>query len=111
MLNIGFIGLGNVGSRIARNILKGGFKLFVNDLDQDLSKNLTEEGAQWCSDLNSLASQSTIIITCLPSPFEVNNVLTNLLPFLNSNHLWIEMSTTDESEMIRLSNLCSEKGH
>ena len=108
-VNIGFIGLGNVGSRIARNILKGGFKLFVNDLDQNLSKKLIDEGAQWCSDLKSLASQSTIIITCLPSPFAVNNVLTKLLPFLNTNHLWMEMSTTDESEMIRLSNLCSQK--
>jgi 3-hydroxyisobutyrate dehydrogenase len=109
-VNVGFIGLGNVGSRIARNILKGGFKLFVNDLDQNLSNNLIDEGAKWCSDLKKLASQSTIIITCLPSPFEVNNVLTKLLPFLNTNHLWIEMSTTDESEMIRLSNLCSHKG-
>ena len=82
-VNIGFIGLGNVGSRIARNILKGGFKLFVNDLDQNLSKNLIDEGAKWCSDLKNLASQSTIIITCLPSPVAVNNVLVNILPFLN----------------------------
>jgi len=109
-VNVGFIGLGNIGSRIAKNILKGGFKLFVNDLDQNISKNWIEEGAQWCSDLKNLTSRSTIIITCLPTPFSVNNVLTNLLPFLNTNHLWIEMSTTDESEMIRLSKLCSQKG-
>ena len=38
-VNVGFIGLGNVGSKIARNILKGGFKLFVNDLDHNLSRN------------------------------------------------------------------------
>ena len=109
-VNVGFIGLGNVGSKIARNILKGGFKLFVNDLDRNLSRNWLEVGAQWCFDLKNLASQSTIIITCLPSPVEVNNVLVKILPFLNTNHLWIEMSTTDESEMIRLSKLCSQKG-
>jgi 3-hydroxyisobutyrate dehydrogenase len=109
-INIGFIGLGNVGSKIASNILKGGFKLFVNDLDQNLSENWLKVGAQWCFDLKNLASQSTIIITCLPSPVEVNDVLENILPFLNTNHLWIEMSTTDESEMIRLSKLCSQKG-
>ena len=109
-VNIGFIGLGNVGSKIASNILKGGFKLFVNDLDHNLSRNWIEVGAQWCFDLKNLASQSTIIITCLPSPVAVNNVLVNILPFLNTNHLWIEMSTTDESEMIRLSKLCSQKG-
>ena len=109
-VNVGFIGLGNVGSKIARNILKGGFKLFVNDLDRNLSRNWLEVGAQWCFDLKNLASQSTIIITCLPSPVAVNNVLVKILPFLNTNHLWIEMSTTDESEMIRLSKLCSQKG-
>jgi len=109
-VNVGFIGLGNVGSKIARNILKGGFKLFVNDLDRNLSRNWLEVGAQWCFDLKNLASQSTIIITCLPSPVAVNNVLVKILPFLNTNHLWIEMSTTDESEMIRLSKLCFQKG-
>ena len=109
-VNVGFIGLGNVGSKIARNILKGGFKLFVNDLDRNLSRNWLEVGAQWCFDLKNLASQSTIIITCLPSPVAVNNVLVKILPFLNTNHLWIEMSTTDESEMIRLSKLCLQKG-
>ena len=109
-VNVGFIGLGNVGSKIARNILKGGFKLFVNDLDRNLSRNWLELGAQWCFDLKNLAYQSTIIITCLPSPVAVNNVLVKILPFLNTNHLWIEMSTTDESEMIRLSKLCLQKG-
>ena len=33
-VNIGFIGLGNVGSKIASNILKGGLKLFVNDFGE-----------------------------------------------------------------------------
>ena len=107
---VGFIGLGNVGSKIASNIIKGNFQLFVNDLDKNKSKNLIEEGAKWCTTLEDLASKSTIIITCLPSPKAVNEVLINLLPFLNKKHLWIEMSTTDEREMIRLSNLCLEKG-
>jgi len=109
-VSVGFIGLGNVGSKIASNIIKGNFQLFVNDLDKNKSKNLIEEGAKWCATLEDLASKSTIIITCLPSPKIVNEVLTNLLPFLNKKHLWIEMSTTDEREMIRLSNLCLEKG-
>ena len=109
-VSVGFIGLGNVGSKIASNIIKGNFQLFVNDLDKNKSKNLIEEGAKWCPTLEDLASKSTIIITCLPTPKVVNEVLTNLLPFLNKKHLWIEMSTTDEREMIRLSNLCLDKG-
>ena len=37
IVNVGFIGLGNVGSNIANNILKGNFQLFVNDLDKNKS--------------------------------------------------------------------------
>ena len=110
IVNVGFIGLGNVGSKLASNIIKGNFHLFVNDLDKNKSKNLIYKGAKWCATLEDLALKSTIIVTCLPSPKVVNEVLTNLLPFLNKKHLWIEMSTTDEKEMIRLSNLCLEKG-
>ena len=110
VVNVGFIGLGNVGSKIANNILKGNFKLFVNDLDKNKANYLIGKGAQWCATLEELSLNSTIIITCLPSPKAVDLVLSNLLPLLNKKHLWIEMSTTDEKEMIRLSNLCLEKG-
>ena len=107
--NIGFIGLGNVGEKIANNILKGNYNLFVNDLKQNKSKKLIKKGAIWCSTMQELANNTSIIITCLPSPSSVNQVLSKLIPFMNSNHLWIEMSTTDESEMNRLSKICLKK--
>ncbi len=106
---IGLIGLGNVGSKIANNILRGKFKLFVYDLDKKKSTLLIKKGAHWCSSLEKLALQSTIIITSLPSPKSVNKVIKSVLPFLNKKHLWIEMSTTDENDMKKLSNLCLEK--
>ncbi len=107
--NIGFIGLGNVGEKIANNILKGNYNLFVNDLKRNKSKNLIKKGATWCSTMKELANNTSIIITCLPSPSSVNKVLGKLIPFMNSNHLWIEMSTTDESEMNRLSKICLKR--
>ena len=106
---IGLIGLGNVGSKIANNIMKAGFKLFINDLDKKKSNNLIKKGANWCPNLQELAFQSSIIITSLPSPQSVSKVINNILPHLNKNHLWIEMSTTDENEMKKLSILCSKK--
>ena len=47
IINVGFIGLGNVGCKLASNIMKGNFQLFVNDLDRNKSKNLIEKGAKW----------------------------------------------------------------
>ena len=107
--NVGLIGLGNVGSKIAKNILRGNFKLNVYDLDKDKFISLKRRGAIWCNSLKTLAKQSSIIITSLPSPKSTNKVIKDIMPFLNKKHLWIEMSTTDENVMKELSKLCFKK--
>ena len=108
--NIGFIGLGNVGSKIAYNILQNkNYSLYVFDLNKKTSKKLVSEGAILCNSIEELIFNVTVFITCLPSPSSVKNVLLNAIPFLNKDHLWIEMSTTDEEEMKMLSNLIFKK--
>ena len=108
--NIGFIGLGNVGSKIAYNILQNkNYSLYVFDLNKKTSKKLVSEGAILCNSIEELISSVTVFITCLPSPNSVKNVLLNSTPFLNKYHLWIEMSTTDEEDMKMLSNLVFKK--
>ena len=106
---IGFIGLGNVGSKIAYNILKKGYKLYIHDLNSNTSKDLISNGAIWCNSIEELIHNTTIFITCLPSPKSVKDVITRLLPNINNQHLWIEMSTTDEEDMKFLSNKVIEK--
>lgn len=110
---VGFIGLGNVGSKIANNILLAGYNLFIHDIEKNKGTKLIFKGAAWCNNLQEIAKHSTIIITCLPSPKKVTEVFEGnhgLLNYINHNHLWIEMSTTDEDEMIRLSKVCLAKG-
>ena len=107
---IGFIGLGNVGSKIAYNILKNkNLSLYVFDLNKKTSKKLVSEGAILCNSIVELVFNVTVFITCLPSPNSVKKVLLNAIPYLNKNHLWIEMSTTDEEDMKMLSNLVLKK--
>ncbi len=106
---IGFIGLGNVGSKIANNIIKNGYKLYVNDLDESTSHILVSKGAIFCKSIEDLIPKVTVLITCLPSPESVKNVLLKCLPFFENKHLWIEMSTTDEKEMKYLSKLVFDK--
>ncbi len=106
---IGFIGLGNVGSKVANNIIKKGYTLYVHDLDEKASKHLVSKGAIFCRSLDVLISNVTVFITCLPSPESVKNVLLDSLPYIKKEHLWIEMSTTDEEEMKSLSNLVLRK--
>ena len=110
---IGFIGLGNVGKLLANSILVGQYHLNVYDIDKLKAKELIKNGAFWKNNLKELVKDSNIIITCLPSPKIVSKVIEGelgIINHINKDHLWIEMSTTDEKEMIRLSKLFEKKG-
>ena len=108
-INIGFVGLGNVGSKVANNIISNGYKLYVHDLDENKSKNLVSKGGIFCKNIEELVPKVSILITCLPSPKSVKEVLLKCIPLFNESHLWIEMSTTDEHDMKYLSELVFDK--
>ncbi len=107
--SIGFVGLGNVGAKVANNIISNGYKLYVYDLDENKSKSLVSKGGIFCKSIQDLVPKVSILITCLPSPESVKEVMFKCLPLLNQKHLWIEMSTTDEKDMKYLSKLVFDK--
>ena len=74
-MKIGFIGLGNVGFKLANSVLESGFELFINDLDKDAGNELIKKGAKWLETPKELAKKSDISITCLPSPKAVESDL------------------------------------
>ena len=106
---IGFVGLGNVGSKVANNIINNGYKLYVHDLDELKSQSLVSKGAIFCKSIEELVPKVSVLITCLPSPKSVKEVLLKCVPKFNQKHLWIEMSTTDEKDMKYLSKLVFDK--
>ena len=107
---IGFIGIGNVGSHLANNLLKSKNNIYVYDKNIKSYSNLINLKNKPCKNLEEIAMKSQIIITCLPSPKAIKNVIKTISKYLNKNHLWIEMSTTDKNEMIRLSKIVNSKG-
>ena len=107
--NIGFIGLGNVGKKIANNLIKNGYNLYINDLNQKSSRKLIQNGAIWCQSIDNLINNVSVFITCLPSPKSVKKVLSDSLHLIKKDHLWIEMSTTDEEDMKSLAKLIINK--
>ena len=107
--SIGFVGLGNVGSKVANNIINNGYKLYVHDLNEIKSQSLVSKGAIFCKSIEELVPKVSVLITCLPSPKSVKEVLLKCVPKFNQKHLWIEMSTTDEKDMKYLSKLVFDK--
>ena len=108
--NIGFIGLGNVGKKLANNLINKKNKIFLYDKNPKTYFYFKNKNVFLCKSFKDLVINSNIIITCLPSPVVVNNVINSLIPHISSAHLWIEMSTTDKDEMIRLSKIFKKKG-
>ena len=104
-MKVGFIGLGNVGGKLAGSLLRKKFDLTVRDLDQNLTKEFTNLGAKIASSPKELAEKVDLIITCLPSPkicAEVMEGKDGILNGLSENKIWLEMSTTDEAEVKRI---------
>lgn len=112
-MDIGFIGLGNLGGNLARSVLRGGFELTVHDLDPTAAADLVADGATWAHSPAEVAAASTVVITCLPSPVACAAVMEGadgVLAGLRPTATWIEMSTTDVGEVRRLADLVVAAG-
>ena len=112
-MKIGFIGLGNVGRKLAGSLLRNNFNITVLDLDSKLMEEFKKKGAQTANSPKDLAKKVELIITCLPSPkicAEVMESPEGILEGIDKDKIWLEMSTTDESEVKRLGKLVEKKG-
>lgn len=110
---IGFIGLGNLGSKLAATLLRNRCELIVNDLNAAAARPLLAQGAQWASSPGELAVKADLIITCLPSPLVSARVMEQpggVLEGLSEGKLWLEMSTTEEGEVRRLGERVMQTG-
>ena len=110
---IGFIGVGHLGVHLAGSLLRAGFGLTVNDLDEGAAAGLVEAGAEWAPSPAQAAEAAESVITCLPSPAAVADVLTGeagVLAGLRPGGVWIDMSTNDAAEVKRLAAIAAERG-
>ncbi|XP_051153231.1 3-hydroxyisobutyrate dehydrogenase, mitochondrial [Leptopilina boulardi] len=98
--NVGFVGLGQMGSRMAKNILKKGHKLTIFDINKNAVKKLCESGATSAENAAEVSQNSDVIITMLPSNKHVLDCYIGEKSILSSakkNTLLIDSSTIDPS--------------
>ncbi len=104
-MKIGFIGLGNVGGKLAGSLLRNGFDLTVRDLNEQTVRTFIKKGAKFGESPKQMVESSDLVITCLPSPAVSAAVMEDqdgILAGMSAGKIWAEMSTTDEAEVIRL---------
>lgn len=112
-MKIGFIGLGNVGGKLAGSLIRNGHDVTVRDLDENLVSQFVARGATAAESPEALARRVDLIITCLPSPAATAAVAEGpdgFLKELGPGKVWLEMSTTDHAEVLRLGKLVEARG-
>lgn len=94
---VGFIGLGSMGSGMTRNLQKAGHPLVVHDVRPEAAQELLAAGATWGETPGDVAAQSDLVITMLPTPRHVSDVLNGpdgVLAGIRDGGTWIDMSTS-----------------
>ena len=96
METVGFIGIGRMGSSIARNIQRAGYPMVVYDVREETTKSLLEGGARLAGSPAELARLGDVTFTSLPGPKEVSDVLEGpdgILDGIRSGGVYVDLST------------------
>jgi 2-hydroxymethylglutarate dehydrogenase len=95
-MKVGFIGIGQMGIHMARHIQSAGHSLVVHDLNRDAAAPLLETGAGWAENPGDIARACETVITCLPTPQIVEDVVygaQGLRSGWKNGDIYIDMST------------------
>jgi 2-hydroxymethylglutarate dehydrogenase len=95
-MKIGFIGIGQMGKHMARHIQAAGYDLAVNDIQKEAAAGLLEKGAVWADSPKALTESYRIVISSLPSPRIVEEVVygkKGLKTGWKKGDIYIDMST------------------
>lgn len=98
---------------LATSLVHAGHAVTVHDLDPRCADGLLASGAQWADSPREVAAASDVVFTCLPSPRAVDAVIAGpdgIVAGLRPGGTWIDNSTNDQSEVLRLAALAHAGG-
>uniref|UniRef100_H2LK34 3-hydroxyisobutyrate dehydrogenase n=1 Tax=Oryzias latipes TaxID=8090 RepID=H2LK34_ORYLA len=110
---VGFIGLGNMGSPMATNLLKNGYPVIATDVFPESCKELQDIGAQVVDSPADVADRADRIITMLPSSPNVIEVYTGpngILKKVKKGTLLIDSSTIDPAVSREMAKAAEKMG-
>ncbi|GAB2649986.1 3-hydroxyisobutyrate dehydrogenase [Vibrio panuliri] len=113
MNKITFIGLGNMGTPMAKNLLKAGLQVEVFDLNPNATLELTEMGATSASSLQQAVIGADVVITMLPAGQHVQSVYlgpNGVLESAEEGTLLIDSSTIDPATARQVATQANEHG-
>ena len=112
-MNIGFIGIGQMGRRMSQHVLEAGYNLIVHDLSKEAAQPLLEKGARWMDTPKGVAESCRVVLSCLPGPPEVEEVVydaNGLMAGWNKGDIYVDMSTNSPTTIRRVAGDAKSKG-
>jgi 3-hydroxyisobutyrate dehydrogenase len=112
-MKAGFIGLGHMGGPMCANLLAAGHDLVVHDVRPEAAAGLLAGGAAWAESPRAAGAGRELVITMLPTPRHVEEVLLGpdgLLDGLAPGTVWIDMSTSVPAVADRVRALAGPRG-
>ncbi len=110
---IGFVGVGRMGGRMARHVLKAGYAINVFDVSPMALREIVAAGARAAGSQAEVASRSDVVLSVLPSAAAVEEALLGsegVVSGVRSGSIVAEMSTISPSLARRLAAVVQEKG-
>ena len=111
MTTVAFIGLGNMGSGMADNLVKSDYKVLAFDLSEAALTKAKEAGCTIAKSTEQAVSEADIVITMLPAGKHVQDIYSNqILASVRQGTLLIDCSTIDVETAKSVSELAEKKG-
>jgi 3-hydroxyisobutyrate dehydrogenase-like beta-hydroxyacid dehydrogenase len=110
---VGFIGLGVMGAAMAGNLLQGGCRLRVNDIDRAAATALIEAGAVWADTPREVAEGADVVFSCLPDLAAIEAVALGpqgVLAGIRPGGVYFETSTNAPDLARRIHDAFAEAG-
>ncbi len=104
-MNVGFIGTGQLGSRMAERLLDGGYDLVVHDIRREAATRLLEKGATWADTPREVALACRVVISSLPAPQDVEQVVfgtDGLKDGWREGDIYVDTSTSSPATIRRI---------
>ncbi|MEO1373385.1 MAG: NAD(P)-dependent oxidoreductase [Cyanobacteria bacterium J06635_10] len=111
-MEIGFIGLGNMGSGMVVNLLKKGFNVSVYDIQPSKAEALIAAGAVWRNSISEVSRDADVIMTSLPGPKQLESVMlgdAGVIARAKSGAIWLDTGTNSIEIMVHISTLAGER--
>ncbi|MDJ0616832.1 MAG: NAD(P)-dependent oxidoreductase [Calothrix sp. MO_192.B10] len=111
-MQIGFIGLGNMGSGMVVNLLKKGFDVSVHDIQPEKAEALIAAGASWRDSIPEVTGDAGVIMTSLPGPKQLEAVMlgdAGVIAHARPGTIWIDTGTNSIEIMEKISALAGER--